>query len=124
MDKFESRRRLRAFSAATALAALGLAITGTMGCSSSGLHMPAILTTGPPAKAPAAAAAPTQTDSVAGAEPYTPPPAEPRSADTVDSVVASVDGNPITLHDVNSFGTGSKAATPTGEPAPDVPDDP
>jgi peptidyl-prolyl cis-trans isomerase SurA len=86
--------------------------------------MPAILTSGPPAKTPAAEAAPTQTDSVAGAEPYTPPPAEPRSADTVDSVVASVDGNPITLHDVNSFGTGSKAATPTGEAAPDVPDDP
>ena len=122
----ELRRRLRAFCVVAALAAGGLVITGGAGCSSAGLHLPGSFWPGHAAQSAAAASA--SHDELVGAAPYSPPPAPPRTADTIDSVVASVDGNPITLQDVKTFGTGqgksASAPGPAGEAQGDVPDEP
>ena len=124
MKKVELRRHLRAFCAVAALAAGGLVVTGSAGCSNAGLHLPGSFW--PWQSASAAPAGPD--DSLATAAPYTPPSPGPQSADTVDSVVASVDGNPITLQDVRTFGAGKgKSAAPgnpAGEAQADVPDEP
>jgi peptidyl-prolyl cis-trans isomerase SurA len=56
------------------------------------------------------------------AEPEPPPPA---TGDSVDSIVASVDGEPITSHDVKVFSaSNAAAATQAGGAAPSVPEDP
>ncbi len=56
------------------------------------------------------------------AEPEPPPPA---TGDSVDSIVASVDGEPITSHDVKVFGaSNAAAATQGGSAAPSAPEDP
>lgn len=118
------RRRWRAFCAAGALAASGLAVIGSAGCANTGLHLPGSFWPGHKASAPA----PANDESLTAAAPYTPPPPAPRTADTVDSVVASVDGNPITLQDVKTFGTGqgksAPAVNPAGDAQGDIPDDP
>ncbi len=125
MKKVELGRRLRAFWAAAALATGGLVVIGSAGCSNAGLHLPGSFWPGHTASAPAAA---THDEALATAAPYTPPAPEPPSADTVDSVVASVDGNPITLQDVKTFGTGqgkgAAAANPAGDEQAEVPDEP
>ncbi len=55
------------------------------------------------------------------AEPEPPPPA---NGDSVDSIVASVDGEPITSHDVKVFSaSNAAAATQAGGAAPSVPED-
>lgn len=110
--------------AVLAAGALGL---GATGCSSSGLHLPGWLW---PRKTVAgqtgAAGASLPEESLKAAAPYSPPPPPPRTANTVDGVVASVDGNPITLQDVKTFGTGQGKETsdPAGGAPSAVPDEP
>lgn len=56
------------------------------------------------------------------AEPEPPP---PTTGDSVDSIVASVDGEPITSHDVKVFGaSNAAAAAQAGAAAPSAPEDP
>lgn len=102
---------------------IGLAI-GIGGCSNAGIHMPKSLWPGskPAAPAPAKASAAEAAQAVV----YTPAPSLPAGPDTVDSVVASVDGNPITSHDVSTFNPSSaNNGQPANAPAPEaIPDDP
>ena len=54
-----------------------------------------------------------------------PEPAPPANGDSVDSIVASVDGEPITSHDVRVFSaSNAAAATQAGGAAPSAPEDP
>jgi peptidyl-prolyl cis-trans isomerase SurA len=54
-----------------------------------------------------------------------PEPSPPANGDSVDSIVASVDGEPITSHDVKVFSaSNAAAATQAGGAAPSVPEDP
>ena len=86
------------------------------GCSSSGLHAPSSWFS---AKKPDGAQA-LSAAAVAQAQPYRPAPAQD-PPDSVDSVVASVDGNPITSRDVTTF---NAAQTVTGAAPAVTPDDP
>src|SRR5262249_26903943 len=90
---------------------------GATACSSNGLHMPASMW---PFKGKAAAGS-TSAKEVAAAVPYVPPAPSPVNGEVVDSVIASVDGAPITSHDVASFDS-SELARQTG--GADVPSDP
>jgi peptidyl-prolyl cis-trans isomerase SurA len=125
MKKVELRRPWQAFCAAATLVLGGWIIMGSAGCSNAGLHLPSSLWPGHTGKGSAAT---NHNDELATAAPYTPPPPAPLAADTIDGVVASVDGNPITMQDVKTFGTGqSKSAPPSspgGDAASDVPDEP
>jgi peptidyl-prolyl cis-trans isomerase SurA len=124
MKKVDMRRRLRALGVVAALAAGGLVVTGSTGCSNAGLHLPGSFWPGHAASATATG----HDESLATAAPYAPPAPAPPTADTVDSVVASVDGNPITLQDVKTFGAAkgksAGSANPSGDAPSDVPDDP
>ena len=54
-----------------------------------------------------------------------PEPAPPATGDSVDSIVASVDGEPITSHDVKVFSASNAAAAAQGgSAAPSAPEDP
>jgi peptidyl-prolyl cis-trans isomerase SurA len=102
-----------------AAVAMGLAI-GIGGCSNGGLHMSKALSPWTKPAAPPAKASTGDAEAVA----YTPRPL-PAGPDTVDSVVASVDGNPITSHDVSTFNPNSASnGQPANAPAPEtIPDD-
>ena len=66
-------------------------------------------------------------EALATAAPYAPPTTISTSAATVDSVVASVDGNPITSQDVKTMSSGKPGGAGAGDqidPNTDVPDDP
>jgi peptidyl-prolyl cis-trans isomerase SurA len=111
----------------TALVSSALLGGSFLGCSDAGLHLPAMLTTGPSKPQPAGdkASAELPKGELASAAPYAPPSAVVTNPDTIDSVVASVDGNPITSQDVKMMGASkpggmtAQAIDPTG-----IPDDP
>lgn len=122
MSKLKSNPGLyRELFRATVLSALTL-----VGCSSSGLHLPSgIFTSGPPKKAAASTSSNlTVGELPPGAVDYSPPPQAPVNGNTVDSVVANVDGDPITSRDVDTF-KAEKSGDQTGQSTADaVPDDP
>jgi peptidyl-prolyl cis-trans isomerase SurA len=129
MEKRELRRGLRALCAAAALAAGALGLAGATGCSSTGLHLPGSFWPRKTAAGqPGVATASLPEESLKTAAPYAPPPPPPRTASTIDGVVASVDGNPITLQDVKTFNAGqskdASAVDPAGGVQSDVPDEP
>ena len=106
------------------LAGAGLLIGGVNGCSDMGLHLPAFLWQ---AKNKNTGGEELSKEALATAAPYAPPATTTTSTDTVDSVVASVDGNPITSQDVKKMSVGKPGGSSTGDqidPATDVPDDP
>jgi peptidyl-prolyl cis-trans isomerase SurA len=100
-----------------------LALSGA-GCSSAGLHLPGILSSGPHKTA-----SPNLTvgELPPGAADYSPRPQVASGGETVDSVVANVDGDPITSHDVETFKAEKPGDAQPGQPAEAadaVPDDP
>jgi peptidyl-prolyl cis-trans isomerase SurA len=99
---------------------LALAVSG---CSNSGIHLPpGLLTSGPPKAAPAP---PTTVSTLpSGAADYTPRPAPPVNGDMVDSVVANVDGDPITSRDVQTFKAGGDQPGQGDSGVEAVPDEP
>jgi peptidyl-prolyl cis-trans isomerase SurA len=114
----ESSPRLRGQAvAATVLIGIWVAF-GAIGCSSNGLHLPASMW---PFKGKAAGTGGTAGSDVAAAAPYVPPPPAPVNGEMVDSVIASVDGTPITSHDVASFDSSELARQSGGA---DLPTDP
>ncbi|MGH7842415.1 MAG: peptidylprolyl isomerase [Candidatus Binataceae bacterium] len=103
--------------------ALMLALGGA-GCASSGLHLPGGLWSG---KNKSSARAPATLGTLpAGAADYAPQPQAPPSGEMLDSVVANVDGDPITSRDVQTFKPGKAGSQPgqSGEDADAAPDEP
>jgi len=101
-----------------------LALSGG-GCSSAGLHLPTgLFSSG--SKNAASATAPTTLGTLpTDAADYTPRPQAPLSGEMVDSVVANVDGDPITSHDVDNFKAGKPGDQSGQSAAADaVPDEP
>ena len=98
---------------------------GAIGCSDMGLHLPPFLWQGKNKNAKGTEEL--SKEALATAAPYAPPTTISTSAATVDSVVASVDGNPITSQDVKTMSSSKQGGAGAGDqidPNTDVPDDP
>jgi peptidyl-prolyl cis-trans isomerase SurA len=126
MKKIECapRRRIRSIAIA-ALAGAVMLTGGATGCSDTGLHLPPFLWQGKNKNAKGSEEL--SKEALATAAPYAPPTTTSTSADTVDSVVASVDGNPITSQDVKTMSAPKPGGAGAGDqvnPTTDVPDDP
>lgn len=124
MKQFDFARILKSSSLAlSALAGATLLAGSLMGCSNAGLHipMPVFLQGKRPQSSEDLSKA-----ALASAAPYTPPSVSSTGPDTVDSVVASVDGNPITSQDLRKMDAtkGGAASAQAIDPAIDLPNDP
>ncbi len=123
MKKNDDARRLRSSAAILASLAVAVLAAGTIGCSNQGLHIPYVLWE-PKNKNPKDALSKA---ALASAAPYTPPSDSGTGPNTIDSVVASVDGNPITSQDVKNMDSGRSGVASTNAVDPagaDIPDDP
>jgi peptidyl-prolyl cis-trans isomerase SurA len=121
-----ARRLKGGFMALAALAGTALSVGNLAGCSDEGLHLPAMLTSGPPKPRPAGDKTneDLSKEALASAAPYAPPPTVSTSPDTIDSMIASVDGNPITTQDLRTVGAAKPGdAQAQGFDPADVPDD-
>jgi peptidyl-prolyl cis-trans isomerase SurA len=96
---------LRVASAQVHLPVLVMAAMALGGCSSNSLHMPTM----PWTQSKPVATRPSPYAPVAIGPPLSPPPPEntDQYGDSIDSVVASVDGSPITNYDVQNPGPGT-----------------
>lgn len=124
MKKSVSADRLRSWVAPLALPALAWLAAGMVGCSNAGLHIPYVLWE---PKNKNAAKEALSKEALASAAPYTPPVSSGTGPNTIDSVVASVDGNPITSQDVKNMDSGKSGVGSTNAVDPagaDIPDDP
>src|SRR5216684_1372139 len=126
MKKIVCTPRRPSRSIAIAVLAGGIVLSGgAVGCSDMGLHLPPFLWQGK--NKGAKGTEELSKEALATAAPYAPPTTTSASADTVDSVVASVDGNPITSQDVKTMSSREPAGAGAGDqvnPTTDVPDDP
>src|SRR5258708_8002573 len=86
------------------LAGACLLAGGVTGCANTGLHLPPFLWQAKNKNAKGGEEL--SKEALATAAPYILPTTTSASADTVDSVVASVDGNPITSQDVRTMTLG------------------
>ncbi len=123
MKKRDSGHRPKGSLAIVASATVALLAVGMIGCSDQGLHIPYVLWE-PKNKNPSKDAL--SKEALASAAPYTPPISSGSGPNTIDNVVASVDGNPITSQDVKNVGTKSglgspNSVDPSGAPIPDDP---
>jgi peptidyl-prolyl cis-trans isomerase SurA len=126
MKKMQCAPHRRSRSNAVAVLAGVVMLTGgAIGCSDMGLHLPPFLWQGKNKNAKGTEEL--SKEALATAAPYAPPTTISTSAATVDSVVASVDGNPITSQDVKTMSSGKPGGASAGDqidPNTDVPDDP